>query len=120
MSRSSRRRGDLRKHARAPVTLPVVVGDPGQQVEAKIEFDTRDLSIGGAFVRSELLFEVGEELALELRLPDGHKVAAKGKVVRVSRDSIDDALPGMGVAFLMLPEADREAIRALVMRGSHG
>jgi uncharacterized protein (TIGR02266 family) len=113
-------RGNLRKHARSPLELPITVSDAANRVQGHIEFNTQDLSVGGAFVRSDLLFEVGEELQLDFTLPDGQSVSARGKVVRVARDSGDDVIPGMGIAFVTLPDADREAIRALCTRGSHG
>jgi Tfp pilus assembly protein PilZ len=113
-------RGNLRQHARSPVELPITVSDAANRVEGHIEFNTQDLSVGGAFIRSDLLFEVGEELQLDFTLPDGRQVRARGKVVRVARDSGDDVIPGMGIAFVALGEGDRDAIRALCTRGSHG
>jgi hypothetical protein len=53
-------------------------------------------------------------------MPDGRQVRARGKVVRVARDSGDDVIPGMGIQFVALTDADRDAIRALCTRGSHG
>jgi hypothetical protein len=38
----------------------------------------------------------------------------------VARDSGDDVIPGMGIMFVALADSDREAIRALVTRGTHG
>jgi uncharacterized protein (TIGR02266 family) len=113
-------RGNLRKYARSPVELPITVSDAANKVEGRIEFNTGDLSVGGAFIRSDLLFEVGEELQLDFTLPEGQIVRARGKVVRVARDSGDDVIPGMGIAFVTLADSDREAIRALVTRGTHG
>jgi hypothetical protein len=113
-------RGNLRQHARSPVELPISISDAANRVEGHIEFNTQDLSVGGAFIRSDLLFEVGEELQLDFTLPDGRAVRARGKVVRVARDSGDDVIPGMGIAFSALTDADRDAIRALCTRGSHG
>jgi hypothetical protein len=100
--------------------LPVTVADSTNSVDAVIAFDTQDLSVGGAFVRSDLLFEVGEELSLTFGLPDGHLVSARGRVVRVSRDSGDDGVPGMGIEFVTLADPDRDAILSLVTRGAHG
>lgn len=113
-------RGNLRRYARSPLELPVRVAEAENSVNAVIEFDTQDLSVGGAFVRSDLLFEVGEELSLTLAFPDGREVTARGRVVRVARESGDEGVPGMGVEFVNLEDADREAIRALVARGNHG
>jgi uncharacterized protein (TIGR02266 family) len=111
---------DLRKHTRAPVELPITVSDSANKVDALIQFNTQDISVGGAFIRSDLLFEVGEELSLEFRLPSGEMVRAQGKVVRVSRDTGDDLVPGMGIQFVNLADTDREALRELVVRGIHG
>jgi Tfp pilus assembly protein PilZ len=112
-------RGNLRRHPRSPVELPVTVADADNSVDAVIEFDTQDLSLGGAFVRSDLLFEIGEELQLTFALPTGEAVRATGKVVRVARDTGDDAVPGMGIAFTVLSDRDRDAILTLT-RGAHG
>jgi uncharacterized protein (TIGR02266 family) len=120
MSTAARGNQNLRQHARSPVELPITVSDAANKVEGHIEFNTGDLSVGGAFIRSDLLFEVGEELQLDFALPDGQQVRARGRVVRVARDSGDDVIPGMGIQFVALTDADRDAIRALVTRGSHG
>jgi Tfp pilus assembly protein PilZ len=113
-------RSNLRKHVRSAVELPVTVYDSTNSVDGLIEFDTHDLSAGGAFVRSDLLFEVGEELGLTIGLPDGNKVRARGRVVRVARETGDEGVAGMGIEFIELLDADRDAILDLVTRGSHG
>ena len=84
MSRNPVRR-DTRKHARATLELPVVVSDAANRVAGGIRFASADVSGGGAFLRSDLLFEVGEILTLEFDLPGGRHVRARGRVVRVSR-----------------------------------
>jgi hypothetical protein len=113
--------GNLRKHARSAVDLPVTVSDATNRVHGTIQFDTQDLSVGGAFIRSDLLFEIGEELAVAFHLPSGHAVNARTRVVRVARDTGDDGTAaGMGIQFVTLSDADRDAILALVTRGSHG
>jgi Tfp pilus assembly protein PilZ len=120
MSSAPHGRGNLRRYPRSPVELAVVVADANNSVDAVIEFDTADLSVGGAFVRSDLLFEIGEELGFTFVLPTGESVRAHGRVVRVARDTGDEAVPGMGIAFTDLSDRDRDAIVALVTRGSHG
>jgi Tfp pilus assembly protein PilZ len=113
-------RGNLRRHPRSAVELSVTVADSTNSVVGHIHFDTQDLSVGGAFVRSDLLFEVGEELGLTFTLPDGKHVHARGRVVRVARDTGDEGIAGMGIEFVRLTDPDRDAILALVTRGSHG
>lgn len=113
-------RGNLRRHPRSAIELPVTVTDAAtNRVDGAIMFDTQDLSVGGAFIRSDLLFEIGEELDLAFTLPSG-AIRARGRVVRVQRDSGDDASAGMGIQFVGLSDADRDAILQLVTRGSHG
>lgn len=130
MSRTPVRR-DTRRHARATLELPVVVSDAANRVAGGIRFASADVSGGGAFLRSDLLFEVGEILTLEFDLPGGRHVRARGRVVRVSRGSAEprtdavegqpekngkprsasrDRFPGMGVEFLDLTPEDRAAI----------
>jgi c-di-GMP-binding flagellar brake protein YcgR len=102
-----------RKHERHAVELPVTIVDDVGKTSGTIQFDTADLSLGGAFMRSSLLFEVDEELGLELTLAPGQTVRARGKVVRVVRDGP----AGMGIAFTSLDERDREAIRSFLTKG---
>lgn len=108
--------GNKRRHARHAVELPITISDAANRVVAVIQLDTQDLSAGGAFVCSNLLFEIGEVLALAFTLPDGRSVRASGKVVRVARDTGDDVVPGMGIQFVDLSEADHEAIAKLLAR----
>jgi Tfp pilus assembly protein PilZ len=109
---------EQRAHERREAELPVNVRDARNRVLGTIRFDTRDLSLGGAFLRSDLLFEVGEELELEFQVPGGPQVKACGKVVHVAREPNGDgsACAGMGIAFCNLSERDREAVRAYLAR----
>jgi c-di-GMP-binding flagellar brake protein YcgR len=105
-----------RQHERRPVELPVVIEDAANRVRGKVRFDSRDLSVGGAFLRSDLLFEVGEELRVDFSLPDGHRIHARGRVVRVSRERDGGQVPGMGIEFIALADVDRDAVRAFIAR----
>jgi c-di-GMP-binding flagellar brake protein YcgR len=105
-------RRDMRKFERKPAELAVTVRAAGNRVEAGIRLDSADFSEGGAFLRSELLFEVGETLHLEIPLPSGQTVKATGRVVRVSRSRGRETLPGMGIEFTRLALHDRRAIAA--------
>ena len=105
---------DLRSHPRSDVHLPVALGDATNSVEATICFDTHDLSLGGAFLRSELLLEVGEQLELMFHLPEGKCIRTTGRVVHVAREAGADGPAGMGIAFADLSARDREAVRAFL------
>ena len=111
MTNAERRSEERRAQARREVELPVLVTDIGNRVAAQIRFEVRDMSLGGAFVRSPLLFEVGEELDMEFQIPDGPLVRARGRVVRVER-AAGLAEAGMGIAFSHLSESDQAALRA--------
>lgn len=111
MKRTPGRR-DQRKFDRRPAALRVMVSTPGHRIQSGILLDSADVSEGGAFLCSDLLFEVGDLLNLEISLPDGHVVKATGKVVRVSRSRGKETLPGMGIEFVRLAMNDRRAIAA--------
>jgi Tfp pilus assembly protein PilZ len=104
-------RRDMRKHSRRRVELPVLVSDAANKVKAAIRFEAADVSPGGAFLCSDLLFEIGEVLNLNIELP-GRQIQARGRVVRVSRGSTRDQPPGMGIEFVDLSPADRAAVQA--------
>jgi c-di-GMP-binding flagellar brake protein YcgR len=106
---------DTRREPRAALELPVVVSDAANRVRGGIRFQSADISTGGAFLRSDLLFEVGELLTLQFKVGSGaaaRDVRARGRVVRVARDPAKDPVPGMGVEFVDLSADDRAEIEA--------
>jgi uncharacterized protein (TIGR02266 family) len=103
-------RCDTRRFSRRDTLLPVVVRAAGNKVQAGIRLDTADLSEGGAFLRSDLLFEVGESLSLEIPLANGETVAATGRVAWVTRGGDSQAPTGMGIAFERLSAQDRRRL----------
>ncbi len=85
-----------------------------------IILDSKDLSENGAFVSSEILFEIGEELKLEFVIPGTKRtIRARGRVVRVNRANDSGLGPGMGIEFLDLSEQDRRALAAFVSISEH-
>jgi Tfp pilus assembly protein PilZ len=104
----------MRKHPRRTVELPVLVSDTANRVKAGIRFGTTEVSAGGAFLRSDLLFEVGEILTLQIELPPNRRISAVGRVVRVSRGTPQDRVAGMGIEFVDLSPADRVALEAAI------
>lgn len=107
-------RRDMRKHSRRSVELPVLVSDAANRVKAGIRFGASEVSAGGAFLRSDLLFEVGEILNLQIEIPPNRRITAVGRVVRVSRGTAQNRLAGMGIEFLDLSPADRVAIETAI------
>jgi len=103
-------RRDTRRFFRRDALLPVVVRAAGNRVEAGIRLDTADLSEGGAFLRSDLLFEVGETLSLEIPLAPGETLAAHGRAAWVTRGGDGNTLAGMGIEFEKLSTQDRRRL----------
>ena len=101
---------DTRKYPRTELQVPVMVSDVAKKVRKPIRFSSADVSGGGAFLRSDLLFEVGELLHLEFDLPGGHHIGTDGRVVRVARGGQKDRFPGMGLEFVDISPDDRAAI----------
>jgi uncharacterized protein (TIGR02266 family) len=103
-------RRDTRQHARIDLEILVSVTDASQKVRKPIRFASTDLSSGGAFLRADVLFEVGEVLLIEFRLPNGRQIKTQGRVVRVARAGQKDRSSGMGIEFVDLSAEDRAAI----------
>ena len=101
---------DTRKHPRYNIEVPVMISDAAKRVRKPIRFSSGDISGGGAFLRSDLLFEVGEMLMIEFDLPNGHHIRTQGRVVRVARGGVKDKYPGMGLEFVDISSDDRAAI----------
>jgi uncharacterized protein (TIGR02266 family) len=106
------KRGDppVRRFIRKPVAAQIRSRDNAGQ--GHLFFDSQDLSVGGAFLRADLLLEQGDLLDLEFTLPDGGpSLEARARVAWVrSSDSEQSGSAGMGVEFLNLSPADREAL----------
>ncbi len=105
----------MRSHTRHAVEVAVTIvtdsaGAEAVRTNGHILFDTRDLSTGGAFLKSSSLLEIGEEVGLELQLGAGKSVRARCRVVRVERK----APTGMGISFTKLEAEDQAALKAFV------
>lgn len=111
-----------RRFDRKSALIPVVVRAEGNKIQAGVRLDTTDLSEGGLFLRSDLLFEVGEDLTLEIPISEGKVTTARGRVAWVTRGSGKNAAAGMGIEFARLSAHDRralaESLRALAKSNS--
>ena len=58
-----------RRYSRRALAVELVARDRKDSEAGELAFDAVDISEGGAFLRSELLLEVGEELEVRFRLP---------------------------------------------------
>jgi hypothetical protein len=101
----------MRSHTRHALEVPVtILGIPTTDGGEHVLFDTRDLSTGGAFLKSASLLEIGEEIGLEFQLDGGKVVRARCKVVRVERKPPT----GMGISFTKLDDDAQAALRAFM------
>jgi uncharacterized protein (TIGR02266 family) len=71
---------------------------------------TGDISTGGLFVQTYQSHPVGSRVAVALSLQE-REIRAAG-VVRWVRSASEGVLPGVGIAFEDLAEADREFVAA--------
>ena len=109
-------RRDTRRHLRKTSELPVIVRDPSGASQRAIHFPQVEVSAGGAFLPTDLLFEAGERLELELIVGQGKSLKVLARVVRVNREpgvvlktgGISNP-PGVGLEFLE-PTAELKAL----------
>jgi Tfp pilus assembly protein PilZ len=94
----------------------VVVRAAGNRVAAGIRLNMADLSESGAFLQSNLLFEVGEALSLEIPLTTGEPLAARGRVAWVARGGGGKMPAGMGIEFEKLSPQDRRRLTQSLRR----
>lgn len=106
-----------REHPRVSVRLDVRVTQIGTESAGELIFETRDLSEGGAFLRSDLLLDAGDECDLAFELPDAPAVTlrARARVAWTSRQPLRHG-PGMGVEFVQIPEEDEQRLADFLSR----
>ena len=93
-----------RRHDRHPVELHLVYSSS----ELEIEATTRDLSVSGVFVCSQVLDPVGTVCQLTLLLDGGPPLQVRGIVRRVVEREDESAEPvGIGVEFLGIGDVER-------------
>ena len=79
---------------------------------------TRDLSVGGVFVETADLLEVGDPVVLSFPQPEGKQLVVNGRVRWVTPfGTVSDPTPGMGIEFVGLDPQKRERIFAVLAHG---
>jgi len=100
-----------RRYVRRPLYATVTVRDAGEPNAGAVLFDAVDISLGGAFLQSELLLEVGDEVEITFAIPDEmDPIHVRAKVAWATRANEQKGTPGMGLQFLDLTDSDRERI----------
>lgn len=104
-----------RKYLRRSVGVSIRLHDAESPTHGDILFDVLDLSQGGAFLRSDLLLETGEEVEVTFDLPgEIRPIRARARVAWATQKSDHKGVAGMGLEFVDLSPADRVAIAAFV------
>ena len=79
---------------------------------------TRDLSVGGVFVETADLLEVGDPVVLTFPQPEGKQLVVNGRVRWVTPfGTVSDPTPGMGIEFVGVDPQKRERIFAVLAHG---
>jgi uncharacterized protein (TIGR02266 family) len=81
-----------------------------------LTFESANLSTGGAFLKSDLLLEQGEALSLYFQVPGEGSVQAQARVAWVRRFPEAGQVAGMGVEFLSIKDAERQALARWLAR----
>jgi hypothetical protein len=101
-----------RRHERHTMELSVVYISS----ELEIEATTRDLSINGVFVCSQVLEPLGTTCELTLLVDGGPALKVRGVVRRVvEKEDIDDSV-GLGIEFAGVGPAERAWLESVVAR----
>jgi hypothetical protein len=111
---------DMRKHSRPSAELTVVVSDAVNKVTAGLRRSPAGASGGQpppaaypvAFLRSDLLFEVGEVLNLNIEVPGARTLVARCRVEGISRGTGGETQTGMAVALVDLSPASRTTLES--------
>ena len=104
-----------RRFLRVPIAVEFRVRDADDALGGDIQFDCIDLSAGGAFLRSDYLLEQGDKLEVSFELPDRkERVTVQARVAWVAKTSTIKGEAGMGIEFVDMSEAERNAVAAFV------
>lgn len=106
-----------REFPRTSISIDVRVTQIGLESVGELVFETGDLSPGGAFLKSELLLEVGDQVELAFELPgEPRTICARAAVVWATRAERQEKFPGMGVEFTQILEGDETALKQFLKR----
>ena len=89
--------------------IDVIEGSLG----VKLRFEASNVSQGGVFIESDLLYDEGEVIWFSFTLPGAMEIRTRGRVVwakkEVNEEDPEDR-PGMGVEFMDLSDSERAAL----------
>jgi hypothetical protein len=108
-----RRGAERRRDVRRSIEIPLVY----TSAELEIEVTTRDLSLSGVFVRSDVLDPVGTACELEILIDGGPPIHVRGIVRRVVEfEHLGKEPVGLGIEFMDVGMIERQWIESAIER----
>ena len=109
--------GQLRRYNRYPLSVEFKLSDSTDPVHGEILFDTVNVSAGGAFLRSDLLMDIGAKVDVTFSVPGQDSSFTTTAVVAwVTRGKSGRREAGMGVEFTGLDEKAKAMIDDLIQK----
>jgi hypothetical protein len=94
-----------REYIRKPILLDANVNTGRERIQGQVE----DVSLSGAFIRTEKEIDIGESIAIRLISQDGEEFAFISEVVRVDRK-------GIGVLIKTISNVHQERFHKFVQK----
>lgn len=95
---------DRRNDERVPTNLPAKWDGLSGGHEARIE----DISLGGCFVNTTGLVDIGEVVVLQVKLPSGEWLTLRGEATSIQAGT------GFGLNFSFITDEEEYALRELI------
>ena len=105
---------EKRRSPRLDARNVLVFREHRQDERRELRSQARNLSRNGALVESQIPFNVGTELEIDIHLPQEHQnVFLRGRVVRLEEASSEDARYHVGVTFVADTDEDAKKLEYL-------
>ncbi len=103
---------EKRQYERADITYPVKI----ETSQGTIEAETKNISLGGAFICCHKPLPLGENFSLTINASDHLPLTLKAEVVWSNVNVPDDKVVnrGMGIRFLQITADDREVLENVI------
>ncbi len=95
----------------------IKLSDAADPVHGEILFDTVNVSAGGAFLRSDLLMDIGAEVDVSFSVPgQNDSFTTTAIVVWVTRGKSGRREAGMGIEFTGIDDKAKDIIDSLIQK----
>jgi len=106
-------KSERRKFIRVPVRIRMLIKE--EEGTGELYFMSKNLSLGGAFLVSDLLLEIGTRIYLEFTLPHHPPlIIVKGEIVWAKDEVEEEVSGGMGVRFLNLDNESKKYLKEFI------